>query len=117
VSFDASAYLDLFREEADEYVQRLNQGLLHLEKFPMDADRINDVFRAAHSLKGSARMMQLEDVARVAHRLEDLLDGLRSGRLAVTSPLIDVALLHSYSPVRMPELPGHGRPAASSPTC
>lgn len=92
MSFDTSAYLDLFREEAAECIQRLNQGLLHLEQHPTDADRLNDVFRAAHSLKGSARMMELEDVARVAHRLEDLLEGLRSGRLAVTSHLVDGAL-------------------------
>lgn len=66
-------FRDLFKEESDEHLLCLDEGLLALEKNPSDQATLDQVFRAAHSLKGAARMLYLTDVETVAHRCEDVL--------------------------------------------
>lgn len=82
-----------FVAEADEILETLNQNLLEMEhtadKSAVRPDTINAVFRAAHTLKGMSGMVGLKKVAEVSHRLEDLLDNLRMGKLALTPALMD----------------------------
>ncbi|HRF43980.1 MAG TPA: Hpt domain-containing protein, partial [Candidatus Competibacteraceae bacterium] len=72
--------MSIFQTELDEHLSLLNHGVLALEQGVDPAHRaeqINTLFRAAHSLKGAARAVNLKDIAHLAHRLEDALDALR----------------------------------------
>ena len=72
--------LGFFIEEASDHLGVLEEGLLRLEKEPAaTSELIEPLFRAAHTLKGSANLMTLTDVGAVAHRIEDLLEALRDG--------------------------------------
>ena len=89
-----------FFEEAGELLADLEAGLLQLEASPTDAELLNGIFRSAHTLKGNSAMLGFEDIARVTHVVEDLLDRLRKGRSAATARVID-ALLAVADIVRM----------------
>ncbi|HOR93322.1 MAG TPA: Hpt domain-containing protein, partial [Spirochaetota bacterium] len=75
MGFSLGEYQDIFLEEADEQLQELNANLLQLEKNPSDEDIINNIFRAAHSLKSSAAFVGLTDLSDLAHKMENLLQG------------------------------------------
>jgi two-component system chemotaxis sensor kinase CheA len=85
-------FLQLFLGEAEGRLSSLGVLLLDLEQSPDDADVIKGIFREAHTIKGSASVIGLEDVTRVAHALEDVLEELRAGRRAADPPLIDAML-------------------------
>ncbi|HIC93043.1 MAG TPA: chemotaxis protein CheA, partial [Anaerolineae bacterium] len=87
---DMSQFKGLFIEEAKEHLQDLNQALLQLEKEPSDVEPLNEIFRLAHTIKGMAATMGYEDMARLAHAMEDLLDELRQGKLEVRAELFDL---------------------------
>jgi two-component system chemotaxis sensor kinase CheA len=82
----------LFFDEAGELCRQFEDGVLRLEANPDDREVLHSVFRAVHNLKGGAGMMRVQDVVVVAHRLETLLDEMRTGRRAVTRSAIDVLL-------------------------
>ncbi len=82
--------LNVFREESEEYIQKLNQNLLELEKRPYDIELISELFREAHSLKGAARMIGLIDIQSVAHKMEDLFGMAKEGTIQINSALIDI---------------------------
>ncbi len=90
MAFSLGEYQDIFLEEADEQLQELNQNLLHLEKVPDDLDIINNIFRAAHSLKSSAAFVGLNDLSDLAHKMENLLQGIRDKTMQVTPKIIEV---------------------------
>lgn len=90
--FDLSAFFGQFREETEENVRALTTGLLALESNPGDREAIDTIFRAAHTIKGSARMLGQVDMGRLAHTMESLLSALRSGMLAMNSSINDVLL-------------------------
>jgi len=77
--FDKSAIIEFFLVEAGEHLQNLNNGLLALEKESGNRAIIDELFRAAHTLKGSAAMMGFQGVSDVAHKAEDMLGQFRSG--------------------------------------
>ena len=77
-------------EEADEQIQELNQNLLELEKNPDNSEIINNIFRAAHSLKSSAAFVGLNELSDRAHTMENLLQGIRDGSMEITSEIIDI---------------------------
>ncbi len=82
-----------FVEEAAEHLGTLEEGLLQLEKDPSSADElIEPLFRAAHTLKGSANLVNVTDVGSVAHRLEDLLEAIREGEQTLSRPRVDAML-------------------------
>ena len=85
----------LFVEEAEGRLAQLAQLLLQLEEAPSDAELIGSIFREVHTLKGSAAVAGLPEVSAVAHQLEDLVDGLRSGQRVTTPELIDTLLAGS----------------------
>ncbi|WP_110520284.1 hybrid sensor histidine kinase/response regulator [Herpetosiphon llansteffanensis] len=90
--FDLSAFFGQFREETEENVRALTTGLLALESNPGDREAIDTIFRAAHTIKGSARMLGQIDMGRLAHSMESLLSALRSGMLAMNASINDVLL-------------------------
>ena len=90
MAFSLGEYQDIFLEEADEQLQELNQNLLELEKNPENLEIINNIFRAAHSLKSSAAFVGLNELSDLAHMMENLLQGIRDGSMGVTSEIVDV---------------------------
>jgi len=74
---------DLFRMECEEHLQCLDDGLLSLEQQPADQALLEDIFRAAHSIKGSARMLGLNEIQSLAHIIEDALGAIRNGAAPV----------------------------------
>ena len=80
-------FLQMFREEAVEYVHALSSCLLDLEKDPGDLEAIQEGLRNAHSLKGCAQMIDLDLIARVAHAMEDVLRECESGKLQLTTEI------------------------------
>lgn len=82
----------VFRESAGEFLLELEQALLHLNKNPDDMTEIDRMFRVMHTIKGSAAMVDLTDVAHFAHTLESECDYLRQGQAKVTPEIIHLAL-------------------------
>ena len=89
---DASL-LELFQIETRTQVQVLNDGLLALEKNPTSAPQLEACMRAAHSLKGAARIVDLHPAVRIAHAMEDCLVAAQEGRLRLQAADIDALLL------------------------
>jgi len=89
---DDPELLATFRAEVEERVASLQAGLLQLETHPSPRQVVAGLFRDAHTVKGSARMLGLASVLQVAHRCEDVLGALRDGRFAVRRDIIDVLL-------------------------
>ena len=81
VEFDRSAFISKFQEEAQDLLQRLNEGVISLESDPGNRELIDDMLRDAHTLKGSSRMVGLIDVSDVAHALEDVMVKVRDHEL------------------------------------
>lgn len=92
MAFDHSKFLIRFVEEAREHCSRICDGLLSLEQTPGDKELINSLFRSTHTIKGSSRMMKLMGVTELAHKMEDLLDLVRSDRLVITPGVADLLL-------------------------
>ena len=87
---DVSQYLEIFIEETKEHLQTLNEQLLVLEKEPDNSETINEIFRAAHSLKGMAGTMGYKRMQRLTHDMENVFSEVRSGKMSVSAELIDV---------------------------
>ena len=87
---DTSQYLTMFLEESMDNLQTLNESLLELEKNPDDNDRINQIFRVAHTIKGMAATMGFNDMAELTHKMEDVLSEFRDGELKVTQEVVTV---------------------------
>ena len=91
-------YREIFVTEARENIIKLNDLLLKLEKDPSNKQVINEVFRITHLLKGSSAMIGVDALTNMAHEMEDLLDGIRKGKVEVSSEVID-ALLHAVDQI------------------
>lgn len=87
---DVSQYLEIFIEEAKEHLQSLNEHLLILEREQENENTINEIFRAAHSLKGMSGTMGYKRMQRLTHDMENVFSEIRNGKMKVTSELIDV---------------------------
>ncbi len=85
-----SQYLEVFIDESKEHLQTINEQLLELEKNPDDVSIVNEIFRSAHTLKGMSATMGFEDLANLTHQMENVLDAIRNGKIAVTPELLDV---------------------------
>jgi len=81
-----------FFSEALMQVEAMEQNILALEDDPGDQDAIDEIFRAAHTLKGGAATVQMEELTSFTHLLEDLLDEIRSGNIRVNEENVDVLL-------------------------
>jgi two-component system, chemotaxis family, sensor kinase CheA len=87
---ETSEYKDMFIEEAREHLTTLNQALLDFEKDPKNKEALNQIFRAAHTLKGMSATMNYEKIQKLAHKTEDTLDLIRNNKLEVDSGVIDL---------------------------
>ena len=87
---DVSQYLEIFIDETKEHLQNLSQQLMILEEEPGNADTINEIFRAAHSLKGMAGTMGFKRMQSLTHIMENVLSEIRNGKMDVTADLVDV---------------------------
>ena len=87
---DTSQYMSMFLEESLENLQTLNESLLDLEQNPDDTDKVNSIFRVAHTIKGMAATMGFTDLAELTHKMEDVLAEFREGELKVTQDVVTV---------------------------
>jgi chemotaxis protein histidine kinase CheA len=88
-----------FIEEAQEHLDVVEQGLLELGEVIKDADRVNELFRAAHSVKGGAAMLGFESIQKTAHKLEDCFKILRDREIPVDRE-IETMFLKGYDVLR-----------------
>ena len=87
---DVSQYLEIFLDETKEHLQSLSEQLMILENEPENADTINEIFRAAHSLKGMAGTMGYKRMQKLTHNMENVFSEVRNGKLKVNGHLIDI---------------------------
>ena len=87
---DVSQYLEIFIEETKEHLQSLNEQLLVLEKEPENAETINEIFRAAHTLKGMAGTMGFKNMQSLTHNMENVFSEIRNGKMSVTATIVDL---------------------------
>ncbi|MCB2294272.1 chemotaxis protein CheA [Clostridium algoriphilum] len=87
---DTSQYMSMFLEESMENLQTLNESLLELEQRPEDIDKLNEIFRVAHTIKGMAATMGFSQMAELTHKMEDILSEFREGKLKVTEKVVTV---------------------------
>ena len=84
--------LDLFKAELETNSEVLNKELLELESNPDDLEKINALMRAAHSLKGAAKILQLEPFVKLSHVMEDVFVSVQEGKYSISPDSIDVLL-------------------------
>ena len=87
---DVSQYLEIFLDEATEHLQNLNQQILQLEQDPENMDTINEIFRAAHSLKGMAGTMGYKRMQNLTHDMENVFSEVRNNNIKVKANMIDI---------------------------
>lgn len=87
---DVSQYLDVFIDESNEHIQALSDNIMVLEKEPENTDVINEIFRAAHSLKGMAGTMGFKKLQHLTHDMENVFQEIRNGNVKANSKLIDI---------------------------
>lgn len=87
---DVSQYLEIFIDETSEHLQTLSDCIMVLEKEPENKDTINEIFRAAHSLKGMAGTMGFKRMQRLTHDMENVFQEVRSDKVKVNGAMIDV---------------------------
>lgn len=95
-----SDYLDINNEEllkdffteAEQQVENLESNILVIENDPTNHEAIDEIFRAAHTLKGGSATVEMTELSTFTHTVEDVLDEIRSDRVQVTEPVVDVLL-------------------------
>ncbi len=87
---DVSQYLEIFIDETKEHLQSLNTQILNLEQEPENEDTINEIFRAAHSLKGMAGTMGYKRMQTLTHDMENVFSEVRNGNIKVKANMIDI---------------------------
>lgn len=104
-----------FLAEANDLLAQVDEGLLQLERDPGDPELVNEVFRAAHTFKGSSGLFDFPELTRLTHAAEDLLDAVRGGRLSLDSQMAD-DLLAAFDLIRgwLAHVTSHERLPASA---
>lgn len=87
---DVSQYLEIFLDETTEHLQNLNTQILELEQDSENMDTINEIFRAAHSLKGMAGTMGYKRMQNLTHDMENVFSEVRNGSIKVRANMIDI---------------------------
>ncbi len=87
---DVFQYKEMFINEAQEYLQEMNRALLKLEDNPQDGELLNQIFRGSHTLKGMAATMGYDNITRLSHQMEDILDKLRKGETKQSPEVINI---------------------------
>ena len=92
MTVDMSQFYQVFFEEAAEHLANMEQMLLDIDLASIDDEEMNAIFRAAHSIKGSAGTFGFHDLAQVTHELETLLDRVRKHEVEMTAAMVDASL-------------------------
>lgn len=92
MSDEFAQFQEAFFEEAAEHLAIVEEGLLALEQHPQDLELLAKIFRSAHSIKGASGMFGFNAVTQFTHKMETLLDLLRTGEKAVSPPVADLLL-------------------------
>ena len=87
---DVSQYLGIFLDETNEHLQTLSDQLMILENEPENEDTINEIFRAAHSLKGMAGTMGYKRMQNLTHDMENVFSEVRNGKIKVDGHMVDI---------------------------
>ena len=87
---DVSQYLDIFIDETSGHIQSLSDNIMELEKEPENKDVVNEIFRAAHSLKGMDGTMGFKRMQHLTHDMENVFQEVRNDNVKVNSALIDI---------------------------
>ena len=87
---DVSQYLGIFLDETNEHLQTLSDQLMILENEPENEDTINEIFRAAHSLKGMAGTMGYKRMQTLTHDMENVFSEVRNGKIKVDGHMVDI---------------------------
>lgn len=87
---DVSQYLEIFLDESKEHLQNLNTQILELEQDSENMDTVNEIFRAAHSLKGMAGTMGYKRMQNLTHDMENVFSEVRTGAIKVRANMIDI---------------------------
>src|SRR5664279_3820339 len=89
---DMSQYRELFISESREHLHAMNELIVSLEKEAGNGEKIDSLFRSAHSIKGMAASMAYGDIAELAHKIEDLMDRVRKGIIEFETDVADLLL-------------------------
>jgi two-component system, chemotaxis family, sensor kinase CheA len=89
---DTSEYMPMFLAEAQEHLQELNLAIVRLEEDPKDRETVDEIFRAAHSLKGMSATMGFAQIAKLTHEMEDVFELLRQRGEGLSREAIDTVL-------------------------
>ncbi|AQT60152.1 chemotaxis protein CheA [Cellvibrio sp. PSBB023] len=92
MSIDMKQFHTVFFEESQEHLDEMEQLLLDLDLSAPDAEMLNSIFRAAHSIKGGSGIFGFDALTSATHIMEGLLDKIRKGNLAITAEMIDLFL-------------------------
>lgn len=87
---DVSQYLEIFIDETNEHIQSLSDNIMALEQEPDNKDVVNEIFRAAHSLKGMAGTMGFKRMQHMTHDMENVFQEVRNDTIKVDSDMIDL---------------------------
>ncbi|MCU9612084.1 chemotaxis protein CheA [Caldibacillus lycopersici] len=83
-------YLEVFIAESREHIQTCNENLLQLEMNPENMEIVNEIFRSAHTLKGMSATMGFDDMTKLTHQMENVLDGIKNKKYPFSSNLLDI---------------------------
>lgn len=89
---DMKEIINDFLVEADELINSLDNNLVKLEEAPDDLELLNEIFRAAHTIKGTSGFLGFEQVTTLTHKMEDILNKLRKSEIVVTPRIMDILL-------------------------
>jgi two-component system chemotaxis sensor kinase CheA len=92
--------VDEFMIEADEIIAKLDEDMVKLEKNSADLNLLNEIFRAAHTIKGTSGFLGLDKVSELTHKMEDVLNKLRKGELKTNAVIMD-ALLQAIDTLKL----------------
>ena len=117
--FDRKKFIGKFIEETKEHLDKLNNGFLILENDPKDAEALNQVFRSAHTIKGSSHILSFNEIGQVAHRLEDALGALQENKIQTSEALFNVLFKAVDTLAEMTDLIGEDTSISidTSPIC
>ena len=92
MSIDMKQFHTVFFEESQEHLDEMEQLLLGLDVSNPDAETLNSIFRAAHSIKGGSGIFAFDALTSVTHIMESLLDKIRQGKMVITKKMVDLFL-------------------------
>jgi len=90
LNLDLSEYMGAYIDGSKENLDMMDKSLLNLEQNPANLDAVEEIFRAAHTLKGMSATMGFEKIAHLTHEMENILDKLRNRHIPVTTEVVDV---------------------------